>query len=79
MIKEKLEAYLLEIKKRFVSTANIVYSHSKYRYEIEISLEYLKEAKKFDDLELTSGRKGYERFHTKEIKKLVDVLENKEE
>jgi len=39
----------------------------------------LKEAKQYDDLELTSGRKGFERFHTKEIKKFIQILEEKEE
>jgi len=39
----------------------------------------VKGSKKPKDFDLTSQRKGYERFHTPTIKKLVDHLENAEE
>ena len=49
-----------------------MFSHAKYRYELEIPSDLVKGAKKPDDFEFTSARNGFERFHTKEIKILVD-------
>ena len=55
------------------------YSHAKFRYELEIPERYVKGNKKPADFEYTSQRKGFQRFHTKEIKKWVDELEEAEE
>ena len=42
------------------------------RYEVEIPEEHVKGNKKPKNYELTSTRKGYERFHTPEIKELIE-------
>lgn len=53
----------------------IDYSHAKFRYELEIPSEHVRGNKKPKNFEFTSQKKGYERFHTPELKKLVDRLE----
>jgi DNA mismatch repair protein MSH6 len=55
------------------------FSHAKYRYEIEIPEKYVKGDKKPANFEYTSQRKGFERFHTKEIRKWIEELEEAEE
>ena len=52
---------------------------SKFRYELEVEEKYVKGNKKPDDYEFTSGRQGYQRFHTKEIIDMIDELEELEE
>ena len=78
-IKVRLEAVLLKTRQRFKDSRRINWSHAKYRYELEIPQEYVDGKKKPEDFEFTSQRKDYQRFHTKELKKLVDELETEEE
>ena len=42
-------------------------------------MEFVKGNRKPKEFEFTSQRKGFERFHTKEIKDLVDRLETAED
>lgn len=53
--------------------------HIKFRYELEIPVELVKGNKKPKEFELTSTKQGFERFHTLEIKNIVDRLEDAEE
>mmetsp|Transcript_30336 Transcript_30336/g.40311 ORF Transcript_30336/g.40311 Transcript_30336/m.40311 type:complete len:93 (+) Transcript_30336:42-320(+) len=53
----------------------ICFSHAKNRYEIEIPEEHVKGNKKPKEFELTSTRKGFERFYTPTLKALVERLE----
>ena len=78
-IKQELDAYLIEIRRRFDRDRRINFSHAKFRYEIEMPTEHVQGKKKPEDFEFTSQRKGFERFHTAEIKSMVDRLERKEE
>lgn len=78
-IKKELDNYLIEIRRMFDRDRRINFSHAKYRYELEIPQEHVAGNKKPDHFEFTSQRKGYERFHTDTIKKLVDRLEVAEE
>ena len=77
-IKEKLYDYLITVQRRFDNTS-IRYCHPKYRFELEIPESLVKGDKKPLEYEFTSSRIGYQRFHTQEIKKLVDQLEDAEE
>ena len=70
---------MIEIRKRFKNDRRIIFSHAKYRFELEIPVEHVQGKKKPDDFEFTSQRKGFERFRTKDIQKLVDRLEEAEE
>ena len=78
-IKIRLEAVLQKTRQRFKDSRRINWSHAKYRYELEIPQEYVDGKKKPEDFEFTSQRKDYQRFHTKELKKLVDELDTEEE
>ena len=78
-IKLKLEEILNKTRQRFRDQRRINWSHAKYRYELEIPQECVEGKKKPEEYEFTSQRKDYQRFHTKEIKKLVDELETAEE
>ena len=77
-IKNKLDMYLDHIRE-LLNNKKINFSHAKYRYELEVPEDLVKGNKKPKDFEFTSQRKGYERFHTPVIKKLVDQLEDAEE
>ena len=63
---------------RFKEKRSITYSHAKFRFEIEVPAELVKGTRKPADFEFTSQRKGFERFHTAEIKSLVESLEKAE-
>ncbi len=78
-VKGRLEKILQATRQRFRDSRRINWSHAKYRYELEIPEELVGGKKKPEDYEFTSQRKDYQRFHTKEIKKLIDELETKEE
>jgi len=78
-IKGRLEEILQKTRSRFRDMKRVNWSHAKYRYELEIPEEYVTGKKKPEDFEFTSQRKDYQRFHTKEIKKLIDELETQEE
>jgi DNA mismatch repair ATPase MutS len=78
-VKQRLEEVLMKTRQRFKDQRRINWSHAKYRYELEIPSEYVEGKKKPDDFEFTSQRKDYQRFHTKEIKRLIDELETAEE
>ena len=56
----------------------IVYSHAKFRFEIEIPEEHVK-TEKPREFDLTSHRIGYQRFSTHKTRELVDRLEAAEE
>jgi DNA mismatch repair ATPase MutS len=57
----------------------INFSHAKYRYEIEVPIELVEGKLKPANFEFTSQRKDYQRFHTREVRKLVSDLELAEE
>lgn len=78
-VKARLEAVLQKTRQRFRDSRRINWSHAKYRYELEIPQEMVEGKKKPEDYEFTSARKDFQRFHTKEIKLLVDELEVAEE
>jgi len=78
----ELEKYLEEIKARFKGKSHaygISYVHTKHRYEIEIPVELVSGSKKPADFEISSKKKGYERFVTEKIRLLVNKLEDAEE
>ena len=77
-IKKNLDDILQREKKR-LKCAIIQYSHTKnYRYELEIPESYVKNNRP-EGYILTTSKKGYLRFHTKEIMKNVEKLEEVEE
>ena len=77
-IKKSLDDILQREKKR-LKCAIIQYSHTKnYRYELEIPESYVKNNRP-EGYILTTSKKGYLRFHTKEIMKYVESLEDHEE
>ena len=77
-IKKDLDDILQKEKKR-LKCAIIQYSHTKnYRYELEIPDTYVKNNRP-EGYILTTSKKGYLRFHTKEIIKNVEKLEEYEE
>jgi len=70
-VKEQLNEYLGEVRSQ-MRDRRIVFSHTKYRYELEVPEELVKGKMKPDHFELTSQKIGFQRFHTKEIKQLID-------
>ena len=77
-IKKNLDDILQKEKKR-LKCAIIQYAHTKnYRYELEIPESYVKNNRP-EGYILTTSKKGYLRFHTKEIIKNVEKLEVLEE
>jgi DNA mismatch repair protein MSH6 len=77
-IKQNLDDILQKEKKR-LKCAIIQYSHTKnYRYELEIPESYVKNNRP-EGYILTTSKKGYLRFHTKEILENVEQLEEVEE
>ncbi len=77
-IKAELAEQLLAVQRKY-NERRICFSHAKMRYEIEIPEDLVKGNKKPREFELTSTRKGYERFHTPALKMLVERLEIAEE
>ena len=62
-------------KRKELKCAIIQYSHTKnYRYELEIPESYVKNNRP-EGYILTTSKKGYLRFHTKEILENVEQLE----
>jgi len=81
-IGQEFEKYLQEIKARFKGHPAhyaISYVHIKERYEIEIPAELVSGSKKPEDFEISSKKKGYERFVTEKIRHLRSKLEDAEE
>ncbi|CDW72387.1 dna mismatch repair protein msh6 [Stylonychia lemnae] len=87
-IKDQMEKYLDTLRQKVKSANNgkyqnlvtqIGYSHTKYRYEIEIPKELVSDNKRLKELEFTSTRNGFERFHTQELKRMIEELEECEE
>ena len=77
-IKKNLDDILQKEKKR-LKCAIIQYAHTKnYRYELEIPESYVKNNRP-EGYILTTSKKGYLRFHTKEIIQNVEQLEELEE
>ena len=58
-IKQQLEEYLRSIRRKFGNEKGITYSHSKYRYEIEVPTELVSGNKKPPEFEFTSQRQGF--------------------
>lgn len=77
-VHRKFNDHLLHWREK-LNCKDICYANSKFRYELEIPAKYVEGKKKHPDLEFTSQKKDYQRFHTKEIKKMLEVLEEKEE
>lgn len=75
VVKEQLSDYLAQVRAQFKCNSQINFSHAKFRYELEIPTELVKGSRRPDDFELTSQKKGYERFHTPQIKALIEGLE----
>ena len=73
-MKAELEGILSSVRQQF-KDKRICFSHTKFRYEIEIPEEHVKGNRKPSDFEFTSARKGYERFLTPSLKALVEKLE----
>lgn len=71
-MKQRLEEVLAKTRQRFKDQRRINWSHAKYRFELEIPSEYVEGKKKPEDFEFTSQRKDFQRFHTREIKALLD-------
>ncbi|CAI2370987.1 unnamed protein product [Moneuplotes crassus] len=77
-IEDRFYDYLVTIQKRY-NDISIRYTHTKYRYELEIPEKHTKGTNKPPEYEFTSSRKGFHRFHTPEIRELVEELEAAEE
>ena len=70
---------IIEKERKRLKCAIIQYSHTKnYRYELEIPESYVKNNRP-EGYILTTAKKGYLRFHTKEIIKNIEILEEAEE
>ena len=79
IINVELAGILQHTRTRF-QCGSIQFTHSKYKYELEIPESLVAGNKKPADLEYTSKRKGYERFHTREIQgfvKQIEIIEQK--
>ena len=76
-IKSELEEYLQTFVQLY-KDRRVVFSHAKFRYEIEVPEEHVKKDKP-SQLELTSQRQGYQRFSSFKQRELVDKLEVAEE
>ena len=77
-IKLRLDEVLQQVRQQF-KDKRVAWSHAKYRYELEIPEALVGGKLKPEHFEFTSQRKDYQRFHTREIKQLVDDLEAAEE
>ena len=74
-IKTRLQA-ILEQEKRFLGFRSVHYVHSRYRYELEIPENLIKNRP--EDYVLTSKRIGFLRFHTPKIEECIRELEELE-
>lgn len=77
-VKEELQEYLKQQQSR-LKCSEIAFVDVKYRYEMEIPVESVVGKLRPEEYELTSARKGYERFLTPALKRLVTQLEKAEE
>lgn len=77
-IKGKLEEELVKERKLFDNNPEIKFVDSKFRYELEVPAYLIKKSKPAH-YEETSARSGYQRYYTKNIKKLADELEIEED
>ena len=75
-VKFRLEDFIKEIREKF-RDKRIGFSHAKYRFELEIPDEHVKKIP--DTFEFTSQKNGFKRYHTPEIKEMVEELEAAEE
>jgi DNA mismatch repair protein MSH6 len=74
-IEAELDGVLKREKKR-LKCPIITYAHTKfYKYELEIPEEYVTGDKRPAEYKLTTSKKGFLRFHTKEIISLVERLD----
>lgn len=77
-IVKKLQNELLIEKEKFNNNNEVKFVDSKFRYELEVPA-YLTKKNKPAGYEETSARQGYQRYYTRDIKKLADQLEITEE
>lgn len=66
------------VKEKILKDKRVHYTHTKYRYELEVPTELVRGDKKPKEFEFTSAKKGFDRFHTHTIKKLVEELDDAE-
>lgn len=78
VLKNSLHNELLNERARFGNNPEIKFVDSKFRYELEVPM-YLVDKSKPKDYEETSGRNGFQRYYTKNIKSLADKLAVTEE
>ncbi len=78
-IEQKFDDILKREKSR-LKCAVLTYAHTKfYKYELEVPEEYVIGDKRPSDYKMTTSKKGYLRFHTDEILKLVEKLDTLQE
>ena len=52
--------------------SNIKFVNARYRFEIEIQNEACKGNNKLDELVITSQKTGYTRFHSEQLKEMLE-------
>ena len=77
-IKAELNEYLAKVREMLGGSDKVQFVHGRLRYEIEVPVEVVSDSKP-KELELTSKRTGYERFHTEELEEKVEQLEGAEQ
>eukprot|EP00347_Sterkiella_histriomuscorum_P016833 403351679 len=87
-MKQQLDDYLKQIREQILKINEgrfkkqidqIGFTHSKFRYEIEVPLELVDGNKKPKEFELTSNKNGFQRFQTPQLKEMIEELEELEE
>jgi len=81
MIQNQLNKELANIRKKLkLNHAECVFEHAKYRFEVTVASSDCGNAHiLFDDFHETSNKKGYKRFHTRQISELVAQLDSAEQ
>ncbi len=74
LIQSNMDVILDSIRSKF-NNPSIVYSHSRFPYQLEIPEHLVKGSLKPDAFEFTSSKAGFQRFHTTEIKINLNKLE----
>jgi DNA mismatch repair protein MSH6 len=77
-IEQELQEELLVERAKFGNNQEIKFVDSKFRYELEVPV-YLVKKSKPAGYEETTARQGFQRYYTKDIKRLADNLEITEE
>ncbi|KRX01945.1 P-loop containing nucleoside triphosphate hydrolase [Pseudocohnilembus persalinus] len=71
-VEQKFLDYLQKVQLFFGNDQRIQYSHSKFEYQLEFPVDVFEKYEKPIDFEITSKRKGYERFYSKELKQIIN-------